>query len=110
MTSAQRWGLVCRKQLVPKKLLDQPGPCSARPPAQPLHPLLLISYGELHTQAHGRALGRRTHLPALLSKNVLNTGDQTKGENKILQDHGGAGWEVRGERNSLFPNFLVDCN
>lgn len=112
-----------QKELVPKKLLHQPGPCSA--PGAPSEgalrtkgPLLSFSSSPAEgrqTQAHGRVslrktLGRRTHLPPLLSKNVLNKGDQTQGENKILQEHEGVGLGLKGEGNSFFPNFLVDCN
>lgn len=120
-----------QKELVPKKLLYQAGPCSAGPPPLPqvtplkglcvnkgappqLHPLSSSPAEGRQTQAHGRvslskALGRGTHLPALLSKNVLNI-DQTQGENKILQDREGVGLGVKGEGSSFFPNYLVDCN
>lgn len=120
MTSAPRWGLVCRKQLIPKKLLSQaPSPalgdpsegalCEQRGPSAS-HQLWGDRHGLNGRVSLRKALGRRTHLPALLSKNVLNVGDETQGENKILQDHEGVGLGVRGEGNSFFPNFLADCN
>lgn len=54
-----------------------------------LHPLRETDTGSGQGQPE-EALGRRS-LPALLSKNVLNIGEQTQGENKILQDHEGVG-------------------
>lgn len=49
MSSAHRWGLVCRKQLLPQKLLQQPGLCPARALCQ--HGIAALAKGDPPEQA-----------------------------------------------------------